>query len=228
MLRLADGTVAPTWASKIRVLMSEKDLPEPIVDISVHPAFTGQQLELARSSREMRKLLLKGYRQEAVRQPLLQRDVELFQASVAARVHFAPRRLSDFMPDPIPPPYELLSMDWGPKTWTFYRMWAIVRLSGAWPFSPPGGHDFPRVLDACPACGSDDGTVYHLLCACPSTRSFVTDLKELQCVTLSNWQSDAFIFWLFAEAASEEERSQQVRFVGKSCCLAWAKLRDST
>ena len=227
MLRLADGTVAPTWASKVRELMAERDLPSPIADITDHPAFTRQQLDLARSSREDRKLLLKRYRQEVVRPPLQQRDVELFHASAAARVHFAPWTLLDLMPEPTPPPFELLSMDWGSKTWPFYRMWAIVRLSGAWPFSPSGGHGFPRVLDSCPACGSGDGTVCHLLCACPATRSFVADLMALECVTLKNWQGDAFIYWLFAETTSEEERSHQIRFVGRSCCLALAGLRES-
>ena len=224
MLRLADRVVAHTWASKVRALMSEKDLPGPILNITAHPAFTSEQIELARSSRETRKQLLRRYRQETVRPLLHQQDITLFQATAAARVHFAPWNLLEFMPEPNPPPYELLNMDWGPKTWTFYRMWAIVRLSGAWPFSPTGGRDFPMVLDACPACGSGEGSVSHLLCACPSTRPFAADLCELKHMSVTYSQPDAFIHWLFADTASEEERSQQILFVGKSVCLAWARL----
>ena len=59
--------------------------------------------------------------------------------------------------------------------WLWYRCWAVVRISGAWPVCLFEGAGLPLTLPCCPGCGQAQVTVSHALAECSATLCILED-----------------------------------------------------
>ena len=120
----------------------------------------------------MRKALLRRYRQEVVRPALL--GLEEAHLLLAAQSHMSvrPWTVAEIISHPPVDSFELLAYDEGPLTWCFYRIWALVRITGQWPFTCIGGTTLDATIPACPYCAVTHADVRHALVECPGTLSW--------------------------------------------------------
>ena len=63
----------------------------------------------------------------------------------------------------------------GTDAWLWYRCWAVVRISGAWPVCLFEGAGLPLTLPCCPGCGQAQVTVSHALAECSATLCILED-----------------------------------------------------
>ena len=118
---------APSWITAVAGIRARRDFDEPIDSLSSFAS--PDEIALARSSKADRQKLLERYRDDAVRPILKSYDESAFAAACSGLGW----PYLEFQPIFGPFPDELLSVDWGPATWDFYRAWAVVRAFGRWP-----------------------------------------------------------------------------------------------
>ena len=164
------GVPCQGWISAVRGLLGAPSLAAPLPDLISHPNFPTSEVEEARVCKEKRRQLLQRYRASVVLPALEERDQRLYLASASSQV-ISPLGLTrlSLMPAPEAPSMELLEVDLGFHTWRFYRVWAVVRRTGAWPALCYTGGDLPGILGSCPLCGAHGISVDHCLCLCPGT-----------------------------------------------------------
>lgn len=212
-MRIADGNPMITWSSMSRDLMCGKILPSKIHDIADTPVCTPALLWKARTDSATRKAVLRRYRWEVVRPILYQYDQAAYAQAATKTIVALGWTFARLQPRPSKLPVDLLRLDTHPSAWRWFKMWAQVRLTGAWPIPTLGGESFPIYIAECPACGSRCITVRHPLCECPGTLVLYRQL----CSAVSmphRQQTSLFMYALFAHDPPVSERAQHVRYVG--------------
>ena len=183
--------------------------------------------------RSWRKALLKRYRWEVARPKLRIYDQQAFQR-VAARIlpaFGAP--LSDFMPAPQRLSLELLVSDHMPVSALWFRVWALVRVTGRWPLVVWGMPDMPDVLPACAGCDASQVSVLHALCECPAGAGFFNELHTVV-GPISRSAGAALFGLLFGPCPPPGSRGPAIAFVGRvissaaASALALAGVADVT
>ena len=169
MTHAAGGTLATTWLTKVFELMGAVALPGTPLDIDAHPSFCSRMAG-ARADTCTRKQLLKDFRWGVVRPALRDYDRSAF---LKAASHIIPKMGIPFtvlQPEPERVPLELLTHDFCPASWRWYRLWAITRMTGRWPLPVLGYSSLPDTLHSCAACGASDVDVCHAFSSCHGTQ----------------------------------------------------------
>ena len=150
MLHLATCLAASTWASDVPDATVGNMLPDQIPELLDHPASTSARVEEARREPPSRERRLKAYNMTAVQPALLQYDGHAyFKASRKPLPHLK-WSFAAFLARTTRISIDLLEFDAEPRTWPWYRLWAVRRMAGSaslWWFKFPGapGH-VPRLL----------------------------------------------------------------------------------
>ena len=142
--------------------------------------FDVDQLQAARRSSEIRKTVLTYYRTQVVRPNLLEYD---HQACREAPGKWLPGLQSSFQDLCRGRPagnYPPCSFGPGRAANLWYRCWALLRVTGAWPvclFENNGG--LPLCLEKCPACDKREVLPLHALAECPATLCIWEEAAEI-------------------------------------------------
>ena len=174
-VRMALECDFPTWLRRVRHVLNDPKLPQPIPMIYEQEQVEVYVLEAARSDAKIRKDLLRQYRMQVVRPILRQYDDS---AGCEARSKLLPgfsfcfqdlcrEGSSSFSSE-----FNLWS---GTDAWLWYRCWAVVRITGAWPVCLFEGTGLPVTLILCPGCGQTHVPVLHALAECPITHCIRQD-----------------------------------------------------
>ena len=103
-------------------------------------------------------------------QPVLQAvDTALVQQAAATHMCLPALLVADVFTGAAWDDSVLLDMDWGPRTWRLYRIWALIRITGCWPLTCFGGMLSPAYLPQCLLCGEHNVRVTHALGECIGT-----------------------------------------------------------
>ena len=212
-----------TWASYLRDRIMANLFSDPIP--MLREIFTEGEIHVASTSDFARKRLLDRYRLRWVSPVLRSHDQDALASTVPAHWPYL-----DYQPTFDRFPDELLEVDWGADTWTYYKIWSVVKAFGRWPFLVLGCGELPRTLPHCPCCGAADADVVHLLMACPATRSLYEDwslavgyvIKDGERLPWLQLRLELFsnrVAFLTPDAADGQHR---IMFVGKAFSLAGA------
>jgi len=190
------------------------ELTPPILDIDVHPAFR-HPLRNARCSLELRRSLLRDFKLQVVRPALRARDLVAFQRAACARLPALDMSYAVLVPEPQQLPVGMLSLDFGPHMWREFRMWAVARMSGAWPLPVLGVPCLPVTLSRCAACGALQVDIAHALCGCPGQTVRRAEL-ETRVLLPPLSQAGVYMYQLFREGPPPEQRWHHVLFVARA------------
>ncbi|CAK0864133.1 unnamed protein product, partial [Prorocentrum cordatum] len=131
MYRASRALCVPTWLSDAAALASR--LPDPPPDLDSHPLFPPEALRAAQLDPARRKVLLREYRRFALRPALLRYDQQAFAAGASRVLPSLNRSFAALCPGPALPDEGMLTWEPGPSFWRYYRLWAVARMTGAWP-----------------------------------------------------------------------------------------------
>ena len=188
-------------------------LPAVIPEIT-DPAFcSAERLEQAYRDHLVRKMLLSEYKWSVVRPVLREYDRQAFSQAAQGDLPALGFSYAAFVPEPSRPPVGLLALDAGPGTWTRYRLWALVRMSGCWPLPVFGGDSLPPVLDACSVCGELQMSVAHVFRDCIAVAGAWRRLCHAAAVPPPTVSRNQFIFELFRDDANLVTRVAHIDFV---------------
>jgi len=168
LLDVALSSNRDSWATVVRDHFMSRLFLEVVPMLS--DVFTPGEIQVARSSQHAREGLLDRYRLRWVK-PILRG----FDQDALANATFSLWPYLDYQPDIARFPDELLEVDWGAETWTFYKIWAVVKAFGRWPFLLLNCGELPRLLSHCPCCGAPSADIIHLLSDCPATWSLYAE-----------------------------------------------------
>jgi len=214
MLALAWDVPCLGWVAVVKDLMRQPSLGGGIPDLLSYSGFTISDVQAARSSKDHRKALLKRYRNAVVAPALRERDQRLYLQSASSVITSLGWTYSSLLPAPELPSYELLDFDFELFTWRFYRVWAIIRITGSWPLTCYGGSELPESLPVCPLCAACNVSVVHCFWTCPVTLPVYTDLTASVHVT-SRQDTVSLIFAAFGPGAGTGARVRLIEFVGR-------------
>jgi hypothetical protein len=214
MLALAMQLPGSGWVSAVLAEMRDVSFAAPITQIIHHSYFTSDEITAAQSCRETRKLVLRRYRTQVVLPALLERDHRSYLDSSSLVANLLGWCRSTLLPEPEAPVVELLDLDVGPLTWRFYRAWALVRITGAWPTCLYSALDCAPTLDLCPLCGASDITVVHCFCHCPYTIGHFHALS-VDVSSPARTDSSTLCLQVFGHCSSPSDRAHMIVFVGK-------------
>ncbi|CAK0875342.1 unnamed protein product [Prorocentrum cordatum] len=155
MYRASRALCVPTWLSDAAALASR--LPDPPPDLDSHPLFPPEALRAAQLDPARRKVLLREYRRFALRPALLRYDQQAFAAGASRVLPSLNRSFAALCPGPALPDEGMLTWEPGPSFWRYYRLWAVARMTGAWPLPvlgpgiagsarPPRTHEFVSTI----------------------------------------------------------------------------------
>jgi len=213
MLNLAGASTVPCWATIVWQAMRSPELPAPIPAITECPEFTAEEMEAVHTSRDLRRSVLKRYRDGVVKPVFAALDKkQLIVAAMGAMV-FPGISFSMLQPVLEKPSFDLLDLDMGPNTWRAYRCWAILRMTGLWPATCFGQRDLPLVLHSCPLCGQRDILPSHCLCECQGTLALLAGLP----LRPPSCEEPAFLSMLFGSAGVPPLETR-IKYVG--ACVA--------
>jgi hypothetical protein len=213
MLALAASLPYGGWVAIVRQEMNHPSLTKPIPSLLEHSAFAMHEIESAQACKVARRLLLRRYRAVVVLPSLRERDQQLYLSSASNLVAPFQWCRSTLLPEPEPAASTLLDLDLGCNTWRFYRVWAIVRISGGWPLCCYTGSGALQALEFCPLCWAPAPTVLHCLCACPVTASLHRNASLLHSFR-PRADSTALTAFLFGPCDDASLRSAQIGYVG--------------
>ncbi|CAK0830298.1 unnamed protein product [Prorocentrum cordatum] len=189
MLSLARSLSCTTWASVAACRRVEQT--PPVLDIDVHPAFR-HALRNARCSVELRPSLLRSFQLQVVRLALRARDLAAFQRAACARLPAL-----------------------GMSNAALFRMWAVARMSGAWPLPVLGVPSLPVTLARCAACGALQVDIAYALCGCPGQTMRRAEL-ETRALLPPLSQAGVYMYQLFRDGPPPEQRWHRVLFVARA------------
>jgi hypothetical protein len=213
MLRLAESTMATSWVSAVKLLMNDQKLPSEIPEVMDMPFCTEDKLQQARGDRVARKLVLSEYKWVVVRPILLEYDRLAYHRTVLKELPVFGVPFTSLVPVPRRPSMDLLMLDDGPSTWSRFRLWALVRMSGCWPLPIYGGESLPEYVDSCLMCGTSQVSVGHMLCDCVMVAGDRSHLCGVAGIALPCVSKRQFVLELFKDDATPHARSAHIRFV---------------
>ena len=165
------ATPAVTWVSQVKQLM--RRLPgDQIPDITAVSSFSNDCLSEARKCPVLRKQVVRRYRLEFVHPVIVEYDRIAFQSEASYNFDSFGWCFKDVQSCPGPFPGDLFAEDAAPVLLRWFRLWAVVRISGKWPLHLLGAPAAVPSLDYCHECGTPDIGVDHPLCACPALPTF--------------------------------------------------------
>jgi hypothetical protein len=215
--RLSATTLALTWTSCVAHAMRTK-FPARIPDIICPNVTSSDALAVARGCNLKRRALLRSYKFAHVRPALTEYDQNAFSAVAAKSLGSLRWSFLRLQPATQPFPYELLH-DYGAFFWKWYRMWAITRISGAWPAPIFGDADVFDILPCCPLCEAMDVSIVHPLCVCPGTEELYNELAASVTVP-SRSSSNLLMFVLFTHDPPPQCRRDIIEYVGRALSLS--------
>ena len=163
--KAARATPARTWYQSISALLVSVVPGHPIPEIEVCPTLACE-VSRSRECGAARKLALRRYRWEVVRPALRRAETAALEKAASRNLPVFGLPFSAFQPYPERMALDLLAMDMGPSTWRWFRMWAMVRMTGRWPLAVLGGHVNPEHLASCALCGCEGPDISHALLDC--------------------------------------------------------------
>ena len=203
------ATPAVTWVSQVKQLM--RRLPgDQIPDITAVSSFSNDCLSEARKCPVLRKQVVRRYRLEFVHPVIVEYDRIAFQSEASYNFDSFGWCFKDVQSCPGPFPGDLFAEDAAPVLLRWFRLWAVVRISGKWPLHVLGAPAAVPSLDYCHECGTPDIGVDHPLCACPAATA---DISAGGATPSEGEQN--FLLALFDDVPQWGEMSQHIRFVGK-------------
>ena len=225
MFFVTSGFSAGNWAAAVASLMQGPHLPARIPDLLAHGLLPVSDISLARSSAVSRRRLLRYYRATFVRPVSRQYDELAFSRTALEVVPSLSFRFAELQPQLPDIDLAHLDFDIGPASWSWYRVWCIVRISGRWPLTVFGGVDNPHVLPTCMCCGQVDVDVLHPLCDCSGCAHEVERFREAHLLP-GQPSLDALVRAAFA-MSSHLDLTVKVALVGKLVSSACASGVDA-
>ena len=217
MLEVASQMSARTWRTSVLGLMADAQLPWHIPAIVDPQVCMAQELEEARQDRFARKKVLVNYRRTWVRPALVDACRARYEKAASALSLYAGLSFLDLQPFEAALSFDLLDIDLGSKTWSFFRMWAVARLTGCWPLRSVHGFTTAATLPSCPLCGELFIALTHCLCLCPGTERF--NLKLGGAAEYSRNDKGSTLKAVFGPAHDKEMRARQIEYVC-ACIMA--------
>jgi len=218
----ARGAALATWESSSRALLGDD-----IADIIGHPLFTSLEVQHAMHDSDVRRSLLKRYRWNVVRPALLEREMVEFSAASAKIIPVLGVSYSSLVTSPRPFPHDWFCRHQDATTWFHYRVWALMRLTGAWPSALYGEEAFPLTIDSCKLCGEPDISILHPLVICRANASLFLHASGLLPMPPRE-HGCTFIRFLFTDKPCMEHMATLCALVSKavSRCLLPAEVSD--
>ena len=179
-VRMALRVQSRTWVSATVQLLRQGGLPRPIPLIFEGDIFDVDQLQAARRSSKIRKTVLTYYRTQVVRPILLDYDHQACREALAKWLPGLQFSFQDLCGDRPAGNYPPCSFGQGRAANLWYRCWALLRVTGAWPvclFENNGG--LPLCLEKCPACDKREVLPLHVLAECPATLCIWEEAAEI-------------------------------------------------
>jgi len=177
MMSAADDSGAYTWSSVVRQRMADLGDCCP-KDVVIWAEERPELIAQARACRVARKDLLRQYRQLEVLPPLQEYDMRAFRRAAEKDLSALGCSVGDLLPVPTKVPLDLLADCTSFQFWRWFRLWAVTKLTGAWPFAVFGHEAKNERMQRCPACGARDVCVPHALALCPATEALYMELKH--------------------------------------------------
>ena len=166
---------AASWATLIKRRM---DAARPrILDLFEHPSFSQEDVDLARTDKVFRKNVLQRYRWDVVRPCLIETDAARYHKVACNIVQPLGLPFAAFINFPQRLCQQWLSWQPSPGGWIQLRAWALVRITGKWPYTLLGD-DLTASISHCRLCGTLGVVVMHVLVQCP-----IAHMELLPCLT---------------------------------------------
>ena len=178
-VRAAMDMPARSWVSDVLAALKHDSLPRPIPCLFEVEQFDVEALRIAQRSSEARKKLLKNYRMQIVRPILLEYD---WQTGAESRRKLLPGfelSFEDLGTACMGGRQMSFNHHSGPVAWLWFRSWALLRTTGAWPLCLFKGEGLPLCLPQCPGCGTRNAVALHALAECPLTQCVWTEANDV-------------------------------------------------
>ena len=174
IFEVARGSPLETWVSQVKQAQSRNDFDRAIPDIE--EIFGSSEIEAASGCKQKRKQITRTYRQHHVRPILACYDR---QAYVKAAETLQPWPYGDWQTAYGSMDAELMRIDGGGNGWHSFRAWAVVRVTGKWPFALYCDDQECASVTTCPLCGAESATIMHLLAECNETLLYYREWRMI-------------------------------------------------
>ena len=154
LLELAEQSLASTWVSTVRQLMSSPSLRMPIPSIWQCGLLPYDRLKAGQSNPDLRRMILQSYRRQIVRPLLAALDASNAADDFAKWLPGLSCSYSHIQSWPLKLPLGLLTLPVLPRMTLWYCACATIRATGCWPAHLYGHDTILHLLSRCPLCGS--------------------------------------------------------------------------
>ena len=206
--RLADATQVCTWSRAVRQCMSKHSIP----DLWATDFGSSECIAAAIGNSDSCKSIIRRYKHEFVRPALREYDQLVFDAAATKILDGLGVTYKELQPGIETLPTSLTMAFSHASSWSWFRIWAGIRLTGRWPAYLYEQRTCPCELLACPLCARPNVTVAHALCECPATR---VNLQTLQVHAPCTHDSMEFLVALFDNRCFGDQRIAQIEYVGR-------------